>query len=125
AERTTDSSATGHSSSSDTSVAGNVIGAIASSATGSIGGQLNYVPVAEFTDVISASIACKLEPKEQKQAADATLEATRSAGDDDGAAPEVGQMAMWTSETRPDVSGTSTVTASDQAVNDDGLQCLM
>ena len=39
-------------------------------------------------------------------------------------APEVGQMAMWTSETRNDVSGTSTVTASDQQANADGLQCI-
>jgi hypothetical protein len=33
-------------------------------------------------------------------------------------------MAMWTSETRADVSGTSTVVASDE-VNADGLQCIM
>ena len=84
-ERTSDGCAEGRSRSSGSSVAGGILGAVAGSAAGRVGGVLNYVPVAEFTDVISASIACKLDPKEQKQAADATLEATRSAdGSDEG-----------------------------------------
>ena len=104
-------------------IAGGILGSIAGSAAGSVGGLLTYVPVAALTDTLTASIACRLDPKEQEQAADATLEATR--GPDENTAPEVGQMAAWTSETRDNVSGTSTVTASDSDVNDDGLQCLM
>ncbi len=103
-------------------IAGGILGSIAGSAAGRVGGLLTYVPVAELTDTLTASIACRLDPKEQQQAADATVEATRGA--DDASAPEVGQMAMWTSETRPDVSGTSTVTQSD-AVDENGLQCIM
>ena len=37
------------------------------------------VPVASLTDQLTASIACRLDPEEQKQAAEATLEATRVA----------------------------------------------
>ena len=106
-------------------IAGGILGSIAGSAAGSVGGLLTYVPVAALTDTLTASIACRLDPDEQKQAADATTEATRSADGTEEGTPEVGQMAMWTSETREDVTGTSTVTASDQAVNADGLQCIM
>ena len=120
--RTSDGCAEGRSRSAGSSVAGSILGSIAGSAAGRAGGVFNYVPVAAFTDTITTSIACKLDPKEQKQAADATLEATRGA--DDSTAPEVGQMSAWTSDTREDVSGTSTVVASD-AVNADGLQCIM
>jgi surface antigen len=123
-ERTTDGCAEGRSRSTGSQVAGGILGSIAGTAAGRVGGVLNYVPVSELTGVITTSIACKLDPKEQKQAADATLEATRSADGSDEGTPEVGQMGMWTSDTRTDVSGTSTVTASDQQVNDDGLQCI-
>jgi len=120
--RTSDGCAEGRSRSTGSVIAGSILGSVAGSAAGRAGGVLNYVPVAAFTDTITASIACKLDPEEQKLAADATLEATR--GTEEGAAAEVGQMAMWTSETREDVSGTSTVTASDTEVNADGLQCI-
>ena len=106
-------------------IAGGILGSIAGSAAGSAGGLLTYVPVATFADQITASIACRLDPKEQEQAAVATTEATRSADGSEDGAPEVGQMAAWTSETREDVSGTSTVTAADSEVNADGLQCIM
>ena len=102
-------------------VAGGILGSIAGSVAGNAGGFLGYVPVAALTDTLTASIACRLDPQEQEQAADATLEATRGA--DESTAPEVGQMAAWTSETRTDVSGTSTVTASD-ATDEAGLQCI-
>ena len=102
-------------------IAGGILGSIASSAAGRAGGVFYYVPVAAFTDQITASIACKLDPEEQKQAAEATLEATRSA---EGAGEaEVGSMAAWTSNTREDVSGTSTVVASN-TLDDNGLQCI-
>jgi hypothetical protein len=106
-------------------VAGGILGSIASNVVGNPGGVFSYVPVAGLTDQLTASIACRLDPNEQQQAADATLEATRSADGSEEGAPEVGQMAMWTSESRPDVSGTSTITESDQAVNDQGLQCIL
>jgi surface antigen len=73
----------------------------------------SFVPVPSFSDQITESIACKLDPEEQKQAADATLAATRT--DDTGAPPPVGSSAEWTSTTREDVSGTSTVTRRDAA----------
>jgi surface antigen len=119
--RTTDGCSEGRSRSTGSIIAGDILGSVAGSAAGRAGGVLNYVPVGELTDTITASIACKLDPMEQQQAADATLEATRGA--DDSTPPEVGQMSAWTSETRDDVSGTSTVAASDE-VNADGLQCL-
>ncbi|MEO7568270.1 MAG: hypothetical protein ABIT16_01215 [Croceibacterium sp.] len=94
-------------------IAGGILGSIAGSAAGRVGGLLNFVPVAAFTDQITASIACRLDPAEQEQAAKATLEATRSDG---SAEVEVGTVSAWTSATREDVSGTSTVVAR----NDDG-----
>ena len=105
-------------------VAGGILGSIASNVVGNPGGVLSYVPVAGLTDQLTASIACRLDPDEQQKAAGATLEATRGADGTEEGTPEVGQMSAWTSETRADVSGTSTVTDSDQQVNDDGLQCI-
>lgn len=122
-DRTSDGCSEGRSRSTGSAIAGSILGSVAGSAAGRVGGVLNYVPVAELTGVITASIACKLDPMEQQQAADATVEATRSADGTEEGAPEVGQMAAWTSETRADVSGTSTVVASDTAA-DDGLQCI-
>jgi surface antigen len=118
---TSDGCGEGRSRSNGSRVAGGILGGIASSVAGSAGGFVSYVPVSAFTDVISASIACKLDPQEQEQAADATVEATRGA--DDLTPPEVGQMSEWTSKTRHEVTGTSTVTARDDA-RDDGLQCI-
>jgi surface antigen len=102
-------------------IAGGILGGIASSAAGQVGGVLYYVPVAEFSDQISASIACKLDPAEQAQAAEATLEATRSATDGDA---QVGSTSAWTSNTRENVSGTSTVVARNDQDNN-GMQCIM
>src|SRR5688572_25440265 len=110
----------GRKRSSGSRIAGGILGGIASSAAGSAGGVFNYVPVAAFTDQISASIACRLDPEEQKQAAEATLTATRSDGSGEA---EVGDMAAWTSNTREDVSGTSTVVARNDEDNN-GLQCI-
>ena len=107
--------------SSGSRIAGGILGGMASSAAGRVGGVLNYVPVAEFTDQISASIACKLDPAEQAQAAEATLEATRSATDGDA---QVGSTSAWTSNTRENVSGTSTVVARSNEDNN-GMQCIM
>lgn len=99
-------------------ILGGVVGSIAGSAAGRTGiGR--FLPVAEFADQLTGVIACLLDPEEQKQAADATIEATR--GGEDGEV-EVGSTAGWTSATREDVSGTSTVTARADAV--DGADCI-
>jgi surface antigen len=82
-----------------------------------------FVPISEFTDQLSAEIACKLDEQEQKQAADATLEATRGAGEDGSEGPPVGQTSSWTSDSRDDVSGTSTVTAREASSGSD--DCIM
>lgn len=118
AAATTDSNGCpkGRKRSSGSRIAGGILGGAASGA----GGVFSYVPVSDFADQISASIACKLDPAEQEQAAEATLSATRSDGSGEA---EVGSSAAWTSNTREDVSGTSTVVAR----NDEGggdLQCI-
>ncbi len=83
-------------------------------------GLPSFVPVPEFSDQLSESIACRLDPEEQKQAAEATLSVTRT--DDGGAVPEVGASASWTSATRENVSGTSTVTSREGSRGD--LDCI-
>lgn len=119
-DRTSDGCSEGKSRSTGSHIAGGILGSLAGSAAGRVGGVLNYVPVAALTDQITAAIACQLDPEEQKQAADATLQATRSDGSDD---VEVGSMASWTSASREDVSGTSTVIAKNDDAGD-GLQCI-
>src|SRR6187431_1816818 len=49
-------------------IAGGILGSVAGSVAGNVGGFLSYVPVAVFADQITASIACRLDPDEQKQA---------------------------------------------------------
>jgi hypothetical protein len=93
------------------------IGRAASSA-----GVSSFFPSAEVADTLTNAIACKLDPEEQKQAAAATIEATR--GSDEGAEPAVGSSSSWTSETRENVSGTSTVTARTDS-GKGGMQCIM
>ncbi len=73
-----------------------------------------FLPVATFSDVLATEIACRLDPDEQEKAAEATVEATRSG--------EVGSTASWTSETRADVSGSSTVVARNTEAN--GATCM-
>lgn len=80
----------------------------------------SFVPVPTFSDQLAKSIACRLEPEEQKQAAEATLEATRA--DTEDGVPQVGSSASWNSSTREDVRGTSTVTRRETASGD--LDCI-
>lgn len=119
--RTTDGCSEGRSRSAGSRIAGGILGGIAGGVAGRAGGVFNWVPVAGLTDQLTAAIACKLDPEEQKKAAEATLEATRVA--EDGGDVEVGNMAAWTSETRENVSGTSTVVARNDT-GADGLQCI-
>jgi hypothetical protein len=111
----------GRSRSAGSRVAGSILGSMASSAAGSAGGVFYFVPIAGLTDTLTAAIACKLDPEEQKQAATATLEATRGAGEEGEV--EVGTMSAWTSGTREEVSGTSTVVARNDNEGG-GMQCI-
>src|SRR3990170_5844831 len=98
--RTSDGCAEGKSRSSGSRIAGGILGGIAGGVAGRAGGVFNFVPIAGLTDTLTAEIACKLDPEEQKQAAQATLDATRGAGEEGEV--EVGAMSEWTSETRED-----------------------
>jgi len=96
---------------------GQGLGRAASSA-----GVSSFFPSAEVAGTLTNAIACKLDPQEQKQAAAATIEATRGADGDD-APPPVGASVSWSSETREDVSGTSTVVARNDS-DKGGMQCI-
>lgn len=88
-------------------------------------GVSRWVPVSTYSDQLSESIACRLDPEEQAQAADATLRATRSdvyAGEEPDERPTIGSSASWKSETRKNVRGTSTVTAREDTGGD--LDCI-
>lgn len=109
----------GKSKSSGSSVLGGFLsqglGRVASSA-----GVSSFFPSAEVADTLTNAIACRLDPEEQKQAAEATVEATRG--------EEVGSTASWTSNTRENVSGTSTIIARNDEPADsagEGRQCIM
>ncbi len=96
------------------SILGNMIGDFTGRATRSMGVIGSYIPRAEVADTLTNSIACQLDPDEQLQAADATRDVTRSA--------EVGSSAEWTSQTRANVSGSSTATSKTQTA--DGTSCM-
>ena len=91
------------------SIVGSVAGHVADRAgLGSVGG----VPL-PTSELLSEAITALLDCKEQQQAARATDEAVRGG---------VGTTSTWESESRPNVSGRSTVTA--EAAADDGSHCL-
>lgn len=96
------------------SILGNVIGDFTRRATRGMGVAGSYIPRAEVADTLTNSIACRLDPEEQLQAAEATRSVTRS--------EQVGVSSQWTSETRPGVSGSSTATAKSQTA--DGTSCM-
>jgi len=85
-------------------------------------GISSFVPVSEFSDQISAAIACRLDADEQRQAAEATIAATRGSDGESGA--EVGASSAWVSETREGVSGRSTVTSRETAPGE-GVDCIV
>ena len=93
------------------SAGASILGSMAGSMASRVGGRFaSFVPLPEFASVLTSAIACKLDQKEQKQAADATLEVTRG-----GSAGEVavGQTAEWKSASRKNVTGMSTIVAVD------------
>lgn len=99
------------------SVGRGILGGVIRDAVGdaaSRAGVYSYVPIAEVSGTLTDAIACRLDPAEQVQAAKATDEVTRG--------EEVGATSNWTSETRANVSGSSTVAAINQESG--GLRCM-
>ena len=92
---------------------GNMLGGVASRTVGRTGIGY-YVPIPEVSGILTDAIACKLEPAEQKQAATATMSATRGG--------KVGSSASWNSSARDGVSGTSTVIA--KTADAGGTSCM-
>lgn len=101
------------------SILGRVIGDVAGRASSSLGYAARFVPSAEVADTLTDTIACRLDTQEQVKAKDATIEATRSEA--------VGSTSSWTSETRANVSGRSTVVARDDrpAGQPNGSRCML
>lgn len=90
---------------------GGFLGGLAGGRLGPVGNAVsNVLPVGSL---LGEAIASLLDCREQRQAADATEQATRGG---------VGTTATWQSETRPNVAGSSTVIAAD-ANTADG-QCM-
>ncbi len=95
------------------STGASILGSMAGSVAGRVGGKFaSFVPLPQFAEILTSAIACKLDEKEQKQAADATLAVTRGS---DAGEVAVGQTAEWTSASRKDVKGKSTIVAVEQA----------
>ena len=87
-----------------------IFGAVAGAAVNRVAGGLSsWVPIPDVANALTNAIACKLDPEEQKQAAEATLAATR--GDEQTGDLAVGSTTEWTSKSRENVTGKSTVVA--------------
>ena len=96
------------------SIFGAIAGSIAGSALGSAGASGAVIGLAvPVGSLLSTAIIEKLDCKEQVQAAEATNNAVRGG---------VGTSSAWTSGTRANVSGTSTVTGEDKLA--DGSNCV-
>ena len=96
------------------SLFGAIAGSIAGSALGSAGASGMVVGLASpIGSLVTSEILSKLDCKEQVQAAKATDTAVRGG---------VGSSSAWTSESRENVSGTSTVTGEDKLA--DGSSCV-
>ena len=99
------------------SIGRNILGNVLNDAVGdaaSKAGVYSYVPISEVSGTLTDAIACKLDPAEQVQAAAATEEVTRGEA--------VGATSNWTSATRPEVSGSSTIAARNDL--SDGTRCM-
>lgn len=94
---------------------GNLFGNLAGRALGRAGVPSSVAGLSLPTEqLLSEAIIAVLDCQERQQAARATEEAVRSG--------TVGSTSTWQSETRPGVSGSSTVTGQSAAA--DGAQCL-
>lgn len=99
------------------SIGRNILGNVINDAVGdaaSKAGVYSYVPIGEVSGTLTDAIACRLDPAEQVQAAAATEEVTRGEA--------VGATSNWTSTTRENVRGSSTVAAKNELA--DGTQCM-
>lgn len=86
------------------SVLRGAIGA-ATSRVGAVGNFAQFVPLAAVADTLTSAIACRLDNQEQLKAKDATEQVIAS--------ETVGASVSWTSESRENVTGTSTIVAID------------
>ena len=84
------------------SILGDMVGRFAADKVGSTGIGGGYLPTNKLNEVLADSIACALAPDEREAAADATNRVVER---------RVGATESWQSESRPEVSGSSTVTA--------------
>lgn len=92
---------------------GSVAGGVASSAVGRAGGRIVAgLAGSTINAALTDALSCKLEPAERERAAKATTEVLEK---------PVGTTANWASETRADVSGSSTLTAQSRLA--DGSMC--
>lgn len=97
------------------SMFGGILGSIAGGVAGSVGGTAGTIAVAALpaASYLGDELLKMLDCKEQQQAAKATDDAIRGG---------VGTEATWTSETRPNVHGSSRVTGQERLA--DGSQCM-
>ena len=86
---------------------GGMLGGLGGRIGGVAGLVTNLLPVGEL---LGEAIAAMLDCDEQQKAASATEEAVRGG---------VGTTTTWTSETRPGVTGSSTVTAAERSADGD------
>jgi hypothetical protein len=110
APTTSDGCPAGKKKSIGASVLGSVAGSVANRAAGRLS---SFVPIPEVATTLTNAIACRLDEKEQKQAAEATIAVTR--GDEKTGDVAVGSTVEWTSATRKDVKGKSTIVALEDA----------
>ena len=83
---------------------GNMLGGMAGALGGRVGGAASVVStMLPVSELLGEAIASMLDNCEQQKAAAATEEVTRGGN--------VGDTATWQSETRPGVTGSSTITA--------------
>lgn len=95
---------------------GNLVGGLIGGFGGRAAGLKNAgsLIASSFVGVLAGEIACQLNEKEQKKAAEATIAVTKE--------EKVGAVSAWQSPTREGVSGSSTVTAI--AAQPNGRKCL-
>jgi surface antigen len=93
---------------------GNMLGSMAGMFGGQLGGVAStVVSVLPVGELLGEAIASMLDQCEQQKAAQATTQVVEQAAERGGSA--VGTTVSWESETRPGVTGSSTVTAIDTA----------
>lgn len=91
--------------------AGAALGGIGRSILGRVGGGAAANVIVPMSSMLGDAIMNLLDCREQEKAAEATEEAVRGGN--------VGDSATWRSESRPGVTGRSTVTAVDRSGGDD------